>query len=167
MSGESLYWAMMWTMLGQNLGSWSKIWSKIATSLGGAAVRLLNVIALSLLLACSASSAQQVQPKITPLMEAPISGQPDKEFVLLSIEWPPGSTSPWHTHPGDEYGTVITGSYAVKQGNGEWKTYTAGETWHVPAGVVHEPKTVTIGTKTIDAYIVEKGKPLIQPVTRP
>jgi quercetin dioxygenase-like cupin family protein len=100
-------------------------------------------------------------------MEVPVSGQPDKEFVLLSIEWPPGSISPLHTHPGDEYGTVIAGTYAVKQGNGEWKTYKAGEAWHVPAGVVHESKNTTFGTKTMNAYIVDKGKPLIQPFTKP
>src|SRR5712671_1684506 len=123
---------------------WGSCWGKhclLQQTRGGVpAVRLLNAIALSLLLTCSASYAQQPQPKITPLLEVPVSGQPDKEFVLLSIEWPPGSISPPHTHPGDEYGTVIAGSYAVKQGNGEWKTYKVGEAWHVPAGVVHESK---------------------------
>jgi quercetin dioxygenase-like cupin family protein len=153
--------AEMGVMLGQTLSC--------STSLVGGvpAVRLLNAIALSLLLTCSASYAQQPQPKITPLLEVPVSGQPDKEFVLLSIEWPPGSVSPPHTHPGDEYGTVIAGSYAVKQGNGEWKTYKVGEAWHVPAGVVHESKNTMFGTKTMTGYVVDKGKPLIQPFTKP
>ena len=58
-------------------------------------MKLSSVLALSLLLACSASQAQQPPlPKITPIMQEPITGQPDKEFVLLSIEWPPDSVGP-------------------------------------------------------------------------
>jgi hypothetical protein len=61
-----------------------------------------NVIALSVLLVCSASNAQQPAPNITPIMEAPITGQPDKVFALYSLERPPESTMPLHSHPGDE-----------------------------------------------------------------
>jgi hypothetical protein len=97
--------------------------SKIQIPFGSqAAMTRFSMIVLGLLLVCSGSHAQQAQPKITPIMEAPVSGQPDKVFVLLSIEWPSGSTAPRHTHPGDEYGTVVTGTYAVKQGDGDWKT---------------------------------------------
>ena len=63
-------------------------------------------------------------------------------------------------------GSVIEGSYSVKQGDGDWKTYKPGESWHVPAGVVHESKPESAG-KTINAFIVEKGKPLINPVQKP
>jgi quercetin dioxygenase-like cupin family protein len=87
--------------------------------------------------------------------------------VLLSIEWPSGSTAPRHTHPGDEYGTVVTGTYAVKQGDGDWKNYKSGESWHVPAGVVHESKNTSFGTRTMNAYILDKGKPQIIPFTKP
>jgi quercetin dioxygenase-like cupin family protein len=98
-------------------------------------MRLSNVIALSLLLVCSASNAQQPGPNITTIMEAPITGQPDKVFDLYSLEWPPESAMPLHSHPGDEYGMVIKGAYADRQKDGQWKTYTAGEGFRVPAGV--------------------------------
>jgi quercetin dioxygenase-like cupin family protein len=137
------------------------------TSLGDAAMRLWNLVAIGLLLACSISYAQEPMPKITPIMEVPITGQPDKELVMLSIEWPPESISPLHTHPGDEYGVVIKGAYAIKLLNGQWKTYTAGEGFHLPAGVVHEGKNTTFSTTTIHAYVVEKGKTLIQAYTKP
>jgi quercetin dioxygenase-like cupin family protein len=130
-------------------------------------MKLSIVIALSLLLACSASQAQQPMPKISPIMQEPITGQPDKEFVLLSIEWPPDSVGPLHTHPGDEYGFVVRGVYAVRELNGQWKTYTAGQGFHLPAGVVHEDKNMTVNTSTIHAYVVQKGKTLIQPYTKP
>jgi quercetin dioxygenase-like cupin family protein len=130
-------------------------------------MRLSTGIAMSFLLASSVAYSQQPAPKITPLLEAPITGQPNKELVLVSVEWPAGSTSPPHTHPGDEYGTVLSGVYAIRQGNGAWKTYTVGQSWHMPAGVVHEGKTETAVAKTMHAYVVEKGKPLIVPFTKP
>jgi quercetin dioxygenase-like cupin family protein len=110
--------------------------------------------------------AQQPAPKITTLQKSPVSGQPEKEFILLSIEWPAETSTAAHTHFGDEYGTVMEGSYSVKQGDGEWKTYHAGQSWHVPAGIVHESKPAS-AAKTINAFIVEIGKPLINPYKKP
>jgi quercetin dioxygenase-like cupin family protein len=97
------------------------------------------------------------------LVKQGVSAQPDKEFLMLSIEWPIGAATPRHTHLGDEYGVVLEGAYMVKQGSEDWKTYSAGQSWHVPAGVVHESKNDTRGTKTINSFIVEKDKPLINP----
>jgi quercetin dioxygenase-like cupin family protein len=126
-------------------------------------MRLLLAIAVCLLLAGSGPHAQPSQPKVTPIIDgAPISGRPDKVFVLVSIEWPSGSVSPKHTHPGDEYGMVATGAYALKIGDADWKDYKAGESFHVPAGAVHQAKTTGFGTRTVHAYILEKGKPQIQ-----
>lgn len=132
-------------------------------------MKLVNLTASLVFLGCAASYAQQSpQPKITPVIQSSISGQTDKEFALVSIEWPPGSTSPRHTHPGDEYGTVILGALSVKLENGDWKTFKQGEAWHVPAGVVHEAKNTTFGiTRTMNAYVVEKGKSLIQLLGQP
>ena len=50
------------------------------------------LVALALSLACtSAYAQQQPAPKIVTLHKSPVSGQPDKEFLLLSIEWPAGA----------------------------------------------------------------------------
>ena len=94
------------------------------------------------------------------------AGQPDKEFVLLSIEWPPDSIGPLHSHPGDEYGIVVRGVYAVRELNGQWKTYTAGQGFHIPRGVVHEDKNMVPSSSTIHSYVVDKGKTLIEPYTK-
>jgi len=132
-------------------------------------MRLWNLPALSLLLVCSASHAQQPRPMPTfkLIMEAPITGQLDKVFYLFILEWPPDSVNPLHTHPGDEYGVVIKGAYAVRQIDGQWKTYVAGEGFRVPAGVVHEEKNTTFNTTTVHALVVEKDKKLLQPYTKP
>jgi quercetin dioxygenase-like cupin family protein len=100
------------------------------------------------------------------IIEAPMTGQPDKTFALYSLEWPPGSTFPLHSHPGDEYGTVIKGSLAVKQIDGQSQIYTTGQGFHVPAGVVHEYKT-TVSSTTIHAFVLQKGKRLLELYNKP
>jgi quercetin dioxygenase-like cupin family protein len=125
---------------------------------------LMTAVAVSLLSAVALAQQQTAAPKMTPIAKAAISGQPDKEFISLIVEWPTGASTAAHTHLGDEYGYVLEGSYMVKQSPGDWTTYAAGQSWHVPAGVVHESKPSSPGTKTINSFIVEKGKPLINPV---
>ncbi|MBD2749467.1 cupin domain-containing protein [Microvirga sp. BT688] len=123
-------------------------------------------LGLGILFVLQVAHAQQPPaPKLTTLVRSPVTGQPDKEFLLVSIEWPAGTGTPVHTHLGDEHGTVLEGSYTVKQGDGEWKTMNVGESWSVPASVVHQGKNAAQSTtKMINAFIVEKGKPLIHPV---
>jgi quercetin dioxygenase-like cupin family protein len=96
--------------------------------------------------------------------ETQVTGAPDKVFTLLTAEFAPGSTTRRHTHPGDEYGTVVEGTIVTQQAGGEWKTVTAGESYYVPAGVVHETKNITDKpARTYNAFIIEKGKPRVMP----
>ena len=96
--------------------------------------------------------------------ETQVTGVPDKVFVLLTAEFAPGSTTSRQTHPGDEYGTVVEGTIVTQQAGGEWKTVTSGESYYVPAWVVHETKNITDKpARTYNAFIIEKGKPRVIP----
>ena len=65
---------------------------------------------------------------------------------------------------GDEYGTVVEGTIVTQQAGGEWKTVTSGESYYVPAWVVHETKNITDKpARTYNAFIIEKGKPRVIP----
>jgi quercetin dioxygenase-like cupin family protein len=129
--------------------------------------RLATVCAAVLIIAAGSALAQQAQPpKVTTLVsEAPVTGVPDKVFTLITADWPPGVTTGRHTHPGDEYGTVVEGTLATRQEGGEWKTVTAGQSYYVPAGVVHETRNEgNTPAKSYNGFIVEKGKPRATPV---
>ena len=59
---------------------------------------------------------------------------------------------------------MVEGTLVTRQDGGEWKTVEAGQSYYVPAGVVHETKNS--GEKTARSYngfIVEKGKPRATP----
>jgi quercetin dioxygenase-like cupin family protein len=110
--------------------------------------------------------AQQAPPlKVTILIpQTPITGVPDKEFVLLTTEFPPGVSTGRHTHPGDEFGTVTEGAVMTSQEGGDWKTVTAGQSYYVPANIVHETKNVgSEGAKAVNAFVLDKGKPRVTP----
>ena len=137
--------------------------------------RLIGFIALALFLGLAPAQAQQPQlPTITPppgvkatplVTDAEVTGVPGKVFVLLTAEFAPnGGTTGRHMHPGDEYGTVVEGTIVTQQAGGEWKTVNTGQSYYVPAWVVHETKnTGDKPARTYNAFIIEKGKPRVIP----
>jgi quercetin dioxygenase-like cupin family protein len=121
-------------------------------------------IALALLLsavALPAYAADAPAPERKVLMTEPLTGSPDKQVVLVDVTWPPGSALGWHTHPGDEYATVVAGEFKLRSEGGAWKTYKTGESFHNNAGVVHEAKNDgTVPARTIQTYVVAKDQPV-------
>jgi quercetin dioxygenase-like cupin family protein len=107
--------------------------------------------------------AQQPPYKVTPLLKAPVTGDTNKETVMVTVDWPPNVSTGRHTHPGDEYGTVLEGAVISQDQSGDWKTYKVGDSYHKVGGVVHETKSGDQPAKTLNIFVVEKGKPLVQP----
>ena len=106
------------------------------------------------------------QPKFTPIAKAPFTADATKETVIIRADWPANFSSAWHTHPGDEYGVVLEGSIISQIEGQEPKTITVGQSYHNPAGVVHIAKTGEQPAASIHVFVLEKGKPLMQPVTK-
>jgi quercetin dioxygenase-like cupin family protein len=104
--------------------------------------------------------------KITPMLKAPLTGDANKETIVIRVDFPPNVSTPWHTHAGDEYGTVLEGTLVSQREGEESRKITAGQSYHHPAGVVHIAKTGDQPAKTINVFVVEKGKPLLQPVKK-
>jgi quercetin dioxygenase-like cupin family protein len=103
--------------------------------------------------------------KVTPLLKESLTGQPDKEVVMVLIEWPPGAGTGRHAHSGDEYATILEGAITGQKEGADAKTFNSGESYHSEAGVVHEAKNSgNQPAKTVNLFVVEKGKPLVQPV---
>lgn len=126
---------------------------------------LLSIVAL-VFVGTAPLHAQQASPlKVTILVpEAPVSGHSDEVFVMLTTEYPPGATTGRHVHPGDEYSTLMEGTVMTWREGGEWRTVNAGESFSVPANIVHETKNVGTGTaKAVNAFVLEKGKPRVSP----
>ena len=89
---------------------------------------------------------------------------PGREAVVAKVEVAPGSRAGRHTHPGDEISYISEGEVDLLIDGQSTRTLKAGETFVVPAGVIHDAHNASNGTvKLIGVYVVEKGKPLATP----
>ena len=107
--------------------------------------------------------AQQAGMKRTILTRADDPGAATYEAVMGIAELPAGVSSGKHRHYGIELGYVLEGTVVVEHEGHEPLTRTAGETF-VNDGV-HNARNTGAGTaKILAVYVVEKGKPLAEPV---
>jgi quercetin dioxygenase-like cupin family protein len=89
---------------------------------------------------------------------------PDRHVVQALAEFVPGGVAGKHTHPGEEFGYVMEGTLQLEIAGQAPRTINAGESFFVPAGVVHDGKNIGSGpAKVLATYVVEKGKPVASP----
>ena len=114
-----------------------------------------------------ASSAQQ-QPagiKRTVIQRADDPGNPGYEAIMAIAELPPGASSGKHRHHGVEVAYVLEGSSLMESGGRAATTVKAGESIKNDLGIVHNvTNNGTTTLKVLAVYLVEKGKPLAEPV---
>ncbi len=89
---------------------------------------------------------------------------PGREAVVARVEVAPGAKAGRHTHPGDEISYVIEGTAQLLIDGQPPRTVKAGESFIIPAGVVHDAHNDSDAPiKLVGVYVVEKGKPLASP----
>lgn len=120
-----------------------------------------TIIAAALAFAGIAASAQSPAFKRTVVQQGDLS-TPGREVVQALVEFQPGGSPGRHTHPGEEVGYVIEGTFSLEQGDKPPVTIKAGQGFIIPAGEVHNATSTGAG-KILATYVVEKGKPLATP----
>jgi quercetin dioxygenase-like cupin family protein len=127
---------------------------------------------LAVLLACSAvalpasaqTSAQPPAIKRQILQKSPLSADPGKEYVMATIEFAPGAATGRHSHHGDEFTLVTEGELVLLVDGQPERILKAGDSFHNPAGVVHEGQNRgAVPAKVLANWVVEKDQPLIVP----
>jgi quercetin dioxygenase-like cupin family protein len=94
------------------------------------------------------------------------SGVPDKEIVIGTASFPPGSSIGFHTHPGDESGYVLSGSIILKTQGQPDRVLKAGDSFFNPRGAIHSVVALPTGEGgvAVSSWIVDKGQRLATPV---
>lgn len=124
----------------------------------------IELILPILLLAASAVTATALAqaPGIrrTVIQKGEVS-VPGREAVVARVELDKGATAGRHSHPGDEIGYVMEGEAALLVDGEDPRRLKAGDSYIIPAGIVHDAVNVGAGTlKVVGVFVVEKGKPL-------
>jgi quercetin dioxygenase-like cupin family protein len=121
-------------------------------------------LALASTLVLQLALAQQPGVHRTELQRHDIS-IPGWEAIQVRIDIDPGSIVPNHRHPGEEVVYVLDGSLEYRLEGSSPVTLKAGGSLFIPKGVVHNVKNVGRDKASeVSIYIVEKGKPLAEPV---
>ena len=127
------------------------------TAVGAGATAALVAIALGTL------AAQAPAYKRTVLQQVDLS-VPGREAVMALAEFPAGSETGRHTHPGEEISFVELGPFVLEIEGQPARTLKTGEVFMVPAGKVHNGHPTPGGTaKVVATYVIEKGKPVSSP----
>ena len=124
-----------------------------------------SVAALSLAgLAYAQQAPLQPSPiKRTPLGKVEVPGS-NYEVVLGIAELAPGFKAGRHSHPGPLLVYVAEGEFWYLIDGQPEKTYAVGDSFQVPHSAIHSEGAVgSKPAKVMAVYIVEKGKPLVQP----
>ena len=106
--------------------------------------------------------AQQGGIKRTPLQKVEF---PDGYNTVSGIaEIPAGGSAGRHTHPGIETGYLLEGEADLLVDGKPDQHLKAGDSYSIPAGVVHDAKVHgDKAAKVLAVYVVDKTKPLATP----
>lgn len=106
--------------------------------------------------------AQQGGIKRTPLQKVEF---PDGYNTVSGIaEIPAGGSAGRHTHPGIETGYLLEGEADLLVDGKPDQHLKAGDSYSIPAGVVHDAKVHgDKSAKVLAVYVVDKTKPLASP----
>lgn len=63
------------------------------------------------------------------LSQKPLAGQAGTDVTILTVDYPPGGSTPPHEHPGTTYAYVLQGSVVSKVNDGPTQTFTEGQMW--------------------------------------
>jgi quercetin dioxygenase-like cupin family protein len=123
--------------------------------------RLILVLAC---LMCGALFAQEA--KVTQLMSKDLPQFPGKEGLMITVEYPPGSSDPIHRHNASAFVYVLEGSIVMQVRGGKETTLTAGQTFYEGPNDVHvigRNASKTKPAKFVVFLVKDKGAPVLVP----
>src|SRR3981189_2861951 len=86
---------------------------------------------LFLALACLMSGTVVAQEaKVTQLLSKDLTNLPGKEGLMITVEYPPGSSDPIHRHNAHGFICVLEGSIVMQGRGGKEGTLTPGQAFY-------------------------------------
>jgi quercetin dioxygenase-like cupin family protein len=122
---------------------------------------------LVLVLACLMSSTLVAQEaKVTELFSKDLTNLPGKEGLMITVEYPPGSSDPIHRHNAHAFVYVLEGSIVMQVKGGKEVTLTPGQTFYEGPNDVHvvgRNASKTKPAKFVVFLVKDKGAPVVVP----
>lgn len=104
--------------------------------------------------------------KVTQLMSKDLPNLAGKEAVIITVDYPPGSSDPVHRHNGNAFVYVLEGTVVMQVRGGKQVTLTPGQTFYEGPDDVHIVDRNASDTKPARFLVVlikNKGAPVLVP----
>src|SRR5215510_12041340 len=106
------------------------------------------------------------EAKVTELLSKDLANFPGKEGLMITVEYPPGSTDPVHRHNAHGFIYVLKGSIVMQVRGGKEVTLTPGQTFYEGPDDVHvvgRNASKTKPAKFVVIFVKDKGAPVLVP----
>jgi len=106
------------------------------------------------------------EAKVTPLFSKDLADFPGKEGLMITVEYPPGSTDPIHRHNAHGFIYVLEGSIVMQVRGGKEVTLKPGQTFYEGPDDVHvvgRNASQTKPAKFVVFFVKDKGAPIVVP----
>jgi quercetin dioxygenase-like cupin family protein len=128
----------------------------------------MTIAKLSLVLTCLMTATLMAQEaKVTQLLSKDLTNLPGKEGLMITVEYPPGSSDPIHRHNAHAFVYVLEGSIVMQVKGGKEVTLAPGQTFYEGPNDVHvvgRNASKTKPAKFVVFLVKEKGAPVLVPV---
>ena len=104
---------------------------------------------------------------VRSLMAKDLAGDPTKELSMITVEYPPGSADPVHTHHAQALVYVLEGTIAMQVKDGMPVTLAPGQTFYEGPDDVHivgRNASQSAPAKFLVFLVKDKDAPLFTPV---
>lgn len=139
---------------------------EIKNAAGSKLMASLKLLMLVLPLLVSSKLMAQ-EAKVTTLMSKDLTEFPGKEGMMITVDYPPGSTDPVHRHNAHAFVYVLEGSIVMQVKGGKEVTLTRGQTFHEGPNDVHvvgRNASNTRPAKFVVFFVKDKGAPVLIPI---
>jgi quercetin dioxygenase-like cupin family protein len=119
---------------------------------------------LAVWLVSDASTAQTAT--LTPLLAMELSQDASKELSMIRVEYPPGGSSPVHTHHAQALVYALEGWVLMQVRGGPAVTFSPGQTWYEGPDdlhVVSRNASSSAPAKYVVFMVKEKDAPFLTP----
>ena len=124
-------------------------------------------LALSLSLSLAGGTLAGQDGTVRPLLSKDLAGVPGKELSMITVHYPPGGSSPAHTHHAQALLYVLEGSIVMQVKGGAPVTLAQGQTWYEGPDDVHvvsRNASNSAPAKYLVFMVKDKGAPILTAV---
>ena len=128
-------------------------------------IRIGLVIFVALVISGTSAFAQNKSGSL--LLQKNFNDLPGREGVMLTVEYPPGASSPKHRHNAHTFVYVLEGTLIMQVEGGERMTLKPGDTFYETPEDIHTVSmnaSKTEPAKALVFFVKRQGEPMTVPV---